>query len=357
MFGHLIFLLNQYFGLLDIDETVESGIDDLQRIQIDDVGMQDCDCLDEKPTENVSVETISADNTKQQESQIDHDTSHNSSSNDSNDTVCPQLSPSASPQENDGKKSTDKQLTAQESEKHIVDLITSSSWFDAVKAFKLHKQKWPEAFASEYENHIGSLGKEEDLYAMLNIYCKHLAQLRLLTTHPLVAAGGPSKVVDLSTCSIFVMTLTDHDMAKNVSRLMDASLQLLATVKLMETQLTKRKQSMSAQAVATVTERVYKQQEQVTQEIQQHHAHQQILQQRQEQQLLEEKQEFSKEDNQSPISDSWQGSNRNESQSPPTIQPKNIASEYAEEPDLVDLSNEDQLEHGNEKTETIQSSL
>ena len=69
---------------------------------------------------------------------------------------------------------------------------------------------------------------------------------------------------------------------------MDASLQLLATVKLMETQLTKRKQSMSAQAVATVTERVYKQQEQVTQEIQAHHAQQQIFQKLQEHQQLQE---------------------------------------------------------------------
>lgn len=84
------------------------------------------------------------------------------------------------------------------------------------------------------------------------------------------------------------MTITDNDMANNVSRLMDASLQLLATVKLMETQLTKRKQSMSAQAVATVTERVYKQQEQVTQEIQAHHAQQQIFQKLQEHQQLQE---------------------------------------------------------------------
>merc|ERR1711997_1258885 len=115
-----------------------------------------------------------------------------------------------------------------------------------------------------------------------------------IATQPIGAASSGPSLLDPSTCSIFVMTITDNDMANNVSRLMDASLQLLATVKLMETQLTKRKQSMSAQAVATVTERVYKQQEQVTQEIQAHHANQQILQQQQlqDQLLIEEKEKL-----------------------------------------------------------------
>lgn len=120
------------------------------------------------------------------------------------------------------------------------------------------------------------------------MYCKHLTEIRIMATQPIGAASSGPSLLDPSTCSIFVMTITDNDMANNVSRLMDASLQLLATVKLMETQLTKRKQSMSAQAVATVTERVYKQQEQVTQEIQAHHAQQQIFQKLQEHQQLQE---------------------------------------------------------------------
>ena len=219
-------------------------------------------------------------------SELESSRSLNSSGNNSNDTLCPQMSPSAnsplvSPKERYQKESINmkERLTSQESEKLVVELINQSSWLEAVKAFKLHKQKWPETFSPDFDNHIGTLGEEEDLFAMLNMYCKHLTEIRIMATQPLGTASSSTNLVDPSTSSIFVMTLSDNDMANNVSRLMDASLQLLATVKLMETQLTKRKQSMSAQAVATVTERVYKQQEQVTQEIQQHHAQQQFLQQ------------------------------------------------------------------------------
>jgi len=341
-----------------IDETVESGVDDLQRIQIDDVGItQDEADLDDESIENTSSPTIKADITNLQE--CESNTSPNSSGNNSNDTLCPQLSPSASPNTSpkdiEDIKSSNNQLTLLESEMNIVELITKSAWLDSVKAFKLHKQKWPEAFASDYENHIGSLGNEEDMYAMLNIYCKHLSQLRILTTHPLAVSSGATKIADSSACSIFVMTLTDHDMAKNVSRLMDASLQLLATVKLMETQLTRRKQSMSAQAVATVTERVYKQQEQVTQEIQQHHAHQQILQK---QQLKEEK--LVKEDDDSNAPESWQpvGQNNSEDKTPPkSPQPENCSqSNITETPEQTEPVNNEE-EHETCMTETIQSSL
>ena len=344
--------------LLGIDETVESGVDDLQRIQIDDVGItQDEADLDDESIENTSSPTIKADITNLQE--CESNTSPNSSGNNSNDTLCPQLSPSASPNTSpkdiEDIKSSNNQLTLLESEMNIVELITKSAWLDSVKAFKLHKQKWPEAFASDYENHIGSLGNEEDMYAMLNIYCKHLSQLRILTTHPLAVSSGATKIADSSACSIFVMTLTDHDMAKNVSRLMDASLQLLATVKLMETQLTRRKQSMSAQAVATVTERVYKQQEQVTQEIQQHHAHQQILQK---QQLKEEK--LVKEDDDSNAPESWQpvGQNNSEDKTPPkSPQPENCSqSNITETPEQTEPVNNEE-EHETCMTETIQSSL
>merc|ERR1712223_1991615 len=187
------------------------------------------------------------------------------------------------------------------------------------------------------------------------MYCKHLTEIRIIATQPIGATNSGPSLLDPSACSIFVMTLTDHDMAKNVSRLMDASLQLLATVKLMETQLTRRKQSMSAQAVATVTERVYKQQEQVTQEIQQHHAHQQVLQK---QQLKEEK--LVKEDDDSNAPESWQpvGQNNSEDKTPPkSPQPENCSqSNITETPEQTEPVNNEE-EHETCMTETIQSSL
>merc|ERR1711994_811008 len=170
-----------------------------------------------------------------------------------------------------------------------------------------------------------------------------------------MGASSSTSMIDPSSCSIFVMTLTDIDMANNVSRLMDASLQLLATVKLMETQLTKRRQSMSAQAAATVTERVYKQQEQVTQEIQQHHAHQQILQK---QQLKEET--LVKEDGDSNAPESWKpvGQNNSEDKTPPTSpKPENCSqSNLTETPEQTEPVN-NEVEHETCMTETIQSSL
>ena len=318
----------------------------------------------------------------QQESDLEASDSFNSSGNRSNDTICPQLSPSSTTHVVSSKEHFQKEtfamtrdgLTSHESEKLIVELITQSAWLEAVRTFTMHKKKWPETFALDFENHIGTLGEEEDLYAMLNMYCKHLTEIRIIATQPMCATSSSTSMVDSSTCSIFVMTLTDIDMANNVSRLMDASLQLLATVKLMETQLTKRKQSMSAQAVATVTERVYKQQEQITQEIQQHHAQQQILQQQQElhekQLLLEEKQQLLQEEtSEVPISTSDQiPAHQDEQFEEATVQPLQSSSpqpevtptnETDEKLESAQSNNEqgDEIEQDTEMTETMQSSL
>ena len=94
----------------------------------------------------------------------------NSSGNNSSGTLCPQLSPrSTSPTGSstellklDMTNIPKEQRSSQDSEKHIVELITQSSWLQAVKAFKFHKQKWPETFSLDFENHIGILGVEED---------------------------------------------------------------------------------------------------------------------------------------------------------------------------------------------------
>ena len=146
---------------------------------------------------------------------------------------------------------------------------------------------------------------------------------------------------------------------------MDASLQLLATVKLMETQLTKRKQSMSAQAVATVTDRVYKQQEQVTQEIQAHHAQQQIFQKLQEHQQLQEPELPQNEIFQcltsvsETISEQNEGKCEEDSNDSPESALSNISKEninlntqLVETPDI-----EAEIGHEDEVTDVMQSSL
>ena len=68
----------------------------------------------------------------------------NSSGNNSSGTLCPQLSPrSTSPTGSstellklDMTNIPKEQRSSQDSEKHIVELITQSSWLQAVKAFK-----------------------------------------------------------------------------------------------------------------------------------------------------------------------------------------------------------------------------
>ena len=363
---------------IGLDETVESGVEDLQRIQIDDVEDENNECLIPNESKEIEIHQINPVSDPFEQQNSDHETSSslNSSGDKSTETLCPKMSssltsPVTSPKERSHHDvfNIKEHLTPQESEILIVELITQSSWLEAVKTFKLHKQNWPETFSIDFENHIGTLGEEEDLYAMLNMYCKHLTEIRILATQPLGATCSSTNLVDPSTSAIFVMTLTDHDMANNVSRLMDASLQLLATVKLMETQLTKRKQSMSAQAVATVTERVYKQQEQVTQEIQQHHAQQQILQQQfQETQHIQEKEEgFLETNSPVPITTSdnlsdlperqCERENETSSSSPqPEVVPK---VESDTKPDMPEITNEEREDSSQETemTETIRSSL
>ena len=365
-------------ALTVIDETVESGVGDLQRIHIDDVDDPDAinneiprvgeDDDDETGSSNIDVNYPES-----QRMDAEASNSLNSSGNNSSGTLCPQLSPrSTSPTGSstellklDMTNIPKEQRSSQDSEKHIVELITQSSWLQAVKAFKFHKQKWPETFSLDFENHIGTLGVEEDLYAILNMYCKHLTEIRIIATQPIGAPNSGPSLLDPSTCSIFVMTITDNDMANNVSRLMDASLQLLATVKLMETQLTKRKQSMSAQAVATVTERVYKQQEQVTQEIQAHHAQQQIFQKLQEHQQLQEPELPQNEIFQcltsvsETISEQNEGKCEEDSNDSPESALSNISKEninlntqLVETPDI-----EAEIGHEDEVTDVMQSSL
>ena len=379
---YLVFLHIIYYSFSvpkGLDETVESGVGDLQRIHIDDMDEDTIDCIIQKETrENELPEINPVSDQFEHHDDLEPSSSLNSSGNNSNDTLCPRMSPSltspsVSPKERcqQGAFNIKERLTPQESENLVVELITQSSWLEAVKTFKLHKQKWPETFSPDFENHIGTLGEEEDLYAMLNMYCKHLTEIRIVSTQPLGATCSSTNFVDPSTSAIFVMTLTDHDMANNVSRLMDASLQLLATVKLMETQLTKRKQSMSAQAVATVTERVYKQQEQVTQEMQQHHAQQQILQQEfEEKQDVEHKEELLLETNsRAPITTSDNSSDLREvqcereneasskSSSPqPEGVPKVERDANSDTTEVTDEAREETVQE-TEMTETIRSSL
>ena len=158
-----------------MDETVESGVRDLQRIQIDDIIDDKKEPISED-SENKETNATTSKEQNQTESDPDINESFNSSGNRSNETLCPQFSPS---QATRASSTADEQalkyslnsctggLTSEDSETLIVELITQSAWMEAVEAFRKHKQKWPETFAADFENHIGILGDEEDLHAML----------------------------------------------------------------------------------------------------------------------------------------------------------------------------------------------
>merc|ERR1711953_146498 len=105
------------------------------------------------------------------------------------------------------------ELQPAENEQKIVDLIMESKGKEAVEAYKLHKTRWPSTLPLAYQV-IGTPTEEDDVGAMLNLYCAALAE---------------------KSAGIFVMTLSDVDIAESCSRLMDAIQQLSQTIKQLET--------------------------------------------------------------------------------------------------------------------------
>lgn len=172
----------------ELDPTVESGVADLNKITIDDfdAGNKSSDTSD-KSNESFA-ETISADTSG---------------------------------------------IQPQESEQKIVDLITESKWQEAIQVYKVHKSRWPTTLPLANQT-IGFPTDEDDVCAMLNLYCSALTE----------KSGG-----------IFVMTLTDTDISDSCSRLMDSIQQLSQTIKQLETWHLKNQQTklknVLTQAVAS----------------------------------------------------------------------------------------------------------
>ena len=173
----------------ELDPTVESGVNDLNKIRIDD------DLPN--PTKEDLSESVSE--TEQE----------NSDKDKSNESFAETLSADSSV--NNSKESDE--LQPAENEQKIVDLIMESKWKEAVEAYKLHKTRWPSTLPLAYQV-IGTPTEEDDVGAMLNLYCAALAE---------------------KSAGIFVMTLSDVDIAESCSRLMDAIQQLSQTIKQLET--------------------------------------------------------------------------------------------------------------------------
>ena len=163
----------------ELDPTVESGVNDLNKIRIDD----------DLPKEDTESEQDISDKDK------------------SNESFAETLSADSSV------NSKEEELQPAENEQKIVDLIMESKWKEAVEAYKVHKTRWPSTLPLAYQV-IGTPTEEDDVGAMLNLYCAALAE---------------------KSAGIFVMTLSDVDIAESCSRLMEAIQQLSQTIKQLET--------------------------------------------------------------------------------------------------------------------------
>ncbi len=199
------------------DQTVESGVEDLQRIRIDD---DEFAPSDENPADKSSSDESSSTANKSNESDNTLSADSTLSAGDPSDmlaalsdvkgtseTVAVVAEKVAVPvQEAD-------ELKPAESEQKIVDLLTESRWPEAVTAYKLHKVRWPGTLPlAGNPGIVGSSSQEDDVSAMLNLFCASLAE----------------------KSNIFVMTLSDGDIAESCSRLMDAIQQLSQTIKQLE---------------------------------------------------------------------------------------------------------------------------
>ena len=80
--------------------------------------------------------------------------------------------------------------------------------------FRIHKVRWPGTLPLANQV-IGNASDEDDITAMLNLFCANLAEK--------------------SAAGVFVMTLSDLDIADSCSRLMEAIQLLSQTIKQLET--------------------------------------------------------------------------------------------------------------------------
>lgn len=139
-----------------------------------------------------------------------------------------------------------------ESEYHVFGLVCEYKYSAVLTYYRQkHRPRWMKAVGAE-----GGAGAQEfvrfnehddDVTNIIDIYCRILVD------------RGESKSIDSSSSlmlplmnlsfpsDIFVLTTMDLTINDHCSRLMDASLQLLSTVRAMEFQLAKQKQSQRAE--------------------------------------------------------------------------------------------------------------
>merc|ERR1712051_582048 len=207
----------------ELDPTVESGVGDLNRIRIDDMEDEptvpdaeaEAEATNKELTEAAKAVVESA-GSQGSGSTTDSDSSINNKSSESfTDTISADSSMNAKEE-----SELNNQLPA-ESEAKIVDLITDSKWSEAIKAYRIHKTRWPGTLPILASQVIGNTSVDDDIGAMLNLFCAALAE---------------------KSAGIFVMTLTDMDIAESCSRLMEAIQQLSQTIKQLESFHVKQQQ-------------------------------------------------------------------------------------------------------------------
>ena len=70
--------------------------------------------------------------------------------------------------------SADDEVTAEQDERDIMDLLAQSKWSAAVAAYKAYLTRWPPRQSDPDWHGVGTRTVEDDIHAILNIYCKHL---------------------------------------------------------------------------------------------------------------------------------------------------------------------------------------
>merc|ERR1712111_126284 len=169
-------------------------------------------------------------------------------------------------------------------EREVTELLAQSRWAAAVTSYRKHAARTFGGLSGMIQDWhgVGSRSVEDDIHAMLDLYCRHL-QAKVIDQNrssaaQMVPAGGAvasdDDVVSHHQRCLFVMTLTDVDMSNNCLKLKEASLQLSDTVKQMEQALAKQRHSMVEQASLLLAAQ-QQQQVQQQQQQQQQHQHQQ----------------------------------------------------------------------------------
>lgn len=124
-----------------------------------------------------------------------------------------------------------------ESEYHVFGLLCEEKWASVLAYYRQqHKAKWTKNQSSS---------EEDDLTAILHIYCQILAERGESKMIMIVVLWTVVYEQSVLFSDIFAMTVTDGELNEHCNRLKDSSLQLQSIVKSMESQLARQKQTKS----------------------------------------------------------------------------------------------------------------